>query len=45
VIGHQMLMEVLDREALVALAAERLNLLGAVGWNPLARRLAEPQVQ
>jgi hypothetical protein len=42
---HQMLVEVLDGEALVALAVERLHLLRPVGRNPLARRLAEPQVQ
>ena len=45
VILHQMLMEVLDGETLVALAIERLHLLGPVDRNPLARRLAEPLVQ
>jgi hypothetical protein len=42
---HQMLVEVLDGEALVALAIERLHLLRPVDRNPLARRLAEPLVQ
>jgi hypothetical protein len=42
---HQMLMEVLDREALVALAIKPLHLLGPVDGNPPARRLAEPAVQ
>ena len=42
---QQTLVEVLDREALVALAVERLHLLGAVARNPPARRLAEPLVQ
>ena len=45
VVLHQMLVEVLDREALVALAIEPLHLLGPVDRNPLARRLAEPAVQ
>src|SRR6202044_1933358 len=45
VILHQMLVEVLDREALVALAIEPLHLLGPVDRNPPARRLAEPAVQ
>jgi hypothetical protein len=40
-----MLVEVLDREALVALAIERLHLLRPVGRNPLARRLAKPPVK
>ena len=42
---REMLVKVLDGEALVALAIERLHLLGAVGRNLLARRLAEPLVQ
>jgi hypothetical protein len=45
VVGHQMLVEVLDREALVALAIEPLHFLRPVGWNPPARRLAEPAIQ
>ena len=45
VILHQMLVKVLDREALVALAIEPLHLLGPVDRNPLARRLAKPAVQ
>jgi hypothetical protein len=40
-----MLVEVLDGEALVALAVERLHLLRPIARNPLARRLAEPPVQ
>jgi hypothetical protein len=40
-----MLVEVLDGEALVALATEPLHLLGPVDRNPPARRLAEPAVQ
>src|SRR5271155_4860265 len=44
VVLHQMLVEVLDREALVALAIEPLHLLGPVDRNPLARRLAEPPI-
>src|SRR6202020_753485 len=43
-VPHQMLVEVLDREALVALAVEALHLLRPVGRNPPARRLAEPAV-
>ena len=39
-----MLVEMLDREALVALAIEPLHLLRPVDRNPLARRLAEPPV-
>jgi len=39
-----MFMEVLDREALVALAIEPLDLLRPVNRNPPARRLAEPTV-
>jgi hypothetical protein len=35
-VGHQMLVEVLGREALIALAVKRLHLLLAVHWNPLA---------
>ena len=45
VILDEMLVEVLDREALVALAIEPLHLLGPVARDPLARRLAEPAVQ
>src|SRR5277367_6288802 len=45
VVLHQMLVEVLDREALIALAIEPLHLLGPVDRNPPARRLAEPAVQ
>src|SRR5271170_4533431 len=45
VVLHQMLVEVLDGEALVALAIERLDFLRPVNRNPLARRLAEPAVQ
>src|SRR5271166_1119677 len=41
---HQMLMEVLDREALVALAIKPLHLLRPVRRDPFARRLAEPAV-
>jgi hypothetical protein len=44
VIPHQMLVEVLDREALVALAIKPLNLLSPVRRDPLARRLAKPPV-
>src|SRR5277367_5902594 len=40
----EMLVERLDREALVTLAVEPLHLLGPVNRNPLARRLAEPAV-
>ena len=40
-----MLVEMLDREALVALAIKPLHLLGSVRWNTLARRLAEPAIQ
>ena len=40
----EMLVEMLDGEALVALAVEPLHLLGPVDRNPLARRLAEPAV-
>ena len=43
VVLHQMLVEVLDREALVALAIKPLHLLGPIDRNPLARRLAEPR--
>ena len=42
---HQMLVEVLDGEALVALVIKRLDVLRPVDRNPLARRLAEPAVQ
>ena len=44
VVLDQMLVEVLDREALVALAIKPLDLLRPVGRNPPARRLAEPPV-
>ena len=40
----EMLVEMLDREALVTLAVEPLHLLGPVRRDPLARRLAEPPV-
>src|SRR4029077_16781424 len=45
VVPHQMLVEMLDRETLIALAIKPLHLLGPVGRDPLARRLAEPAVQ
>ena len=45
VILHQMLVEVLDREALIALAIKPLHFLAPVDRNPLARRLAEPPVE
>ena len=41
---HQMLMEVLDGEALVALAIEPLHLLRPIDRDPPARRLAEPPI-
>ena len=41
---HQGLVEVLDGEALVALAIEPLHFLRPIGRNKLARRLAEPPV-
>ena len=41
---HQMLVEVLDREALVARAVKPLHLLRPIRRDPLARRLAEPPV-
>ena len=44
VVLHQMLVEVLDREALIALAVEPLHFLRPVRRNPPARRLAEPAV-
>src|SRR6202044_3102305 len=44
VILHQMLVEVLDGEALIALAIEPLHLLGPVDRNPLARCFAEPPI-
>ena len=40
-----MLVEMLDRETLVALAIKPLHFLRPVDRNPLARRLAEPAVQ
>jgi hypothetical protein len=40
-----MLVEMLDRKTLVALAIKPLHLLRPVDRNPLARRLAEPAVQ
>jgi hypothetical protein len=40
----EMLVERLDREALVTLAIKPLHRLGPVNRNPLARRLAEPAV-
>ena len=45
VILDEMLVEVLDREALVALAIKPLHLLCPIHRDPLARRLAEPAVQ
>src|ERR1700677_3371919 len=39
-----MLVEVLDRKTLVALAIEPLHLFRPIARNPLARRLAEPPV-
>jgi hypothetical protein len=45
VILHQMLVEVLDGDALIALAVKPLDLLGPIDRNPLARRLAEPPIQ
>ena len=39
-----MLVEMLDRETLVALAIKPLHFLRPVDRNPLARRLAEPPV-
>src|SRR5271163_5053432 len=44
VVLHQMLVKVLDREALVALAIEPLHLLGPVDGNPPARSLAQPPI-
>ena len=44
VVLDQMLVEVLDRETLVALAVKPLHFLGPVRRDPLARRLAEPPV-
>ena len=44
VVLHQMLVEVLDGEALIAFAIEPLHLLRPVGRDPPARRLAEPAV-
>jgi len=41
----EMLVEMLDREALVTLAIKPLHLFGPVNRNPLARGLAEPAVQ
>jgi hypothetical protein len=43
-VPHQMLVEMLDREALIALAIKPLHLLRPVGGDPPARRLAEPAV-
>ena len=39
-----MLVEVLDREALVALAIEPLHFFRPIARDPFARRLAEPPV-
>jgi hypothetical protein len=44
VILDEMLVEVLDREALVALAIKPLNLLRPIRRDPPARRLAEPPI-
>ena len=45
VILNQMLVEMLDREALVALAIKPLHFLRPVDRDPPARRLAEPAVR
>jgi hypothetical protein len=45
VVLNEMLVEVLDREARVALAIKPLHLLRPVDRNPLARRPAEPPVE
>jgi hypothetical protein len=45
VILDEMLVEMLDRKTLVALAVEPLHFLRPVRRNPPARRLAEPAVQ
>ena len=45
VVLHQMLVEMLDRKTLVALAIEPLHFLRPIARNPPARRLAEPPVQ
>src|SRR5208282_2542839 len=45
VILHQMLVEMLGREARVARAIQGLDLVAAIPRNPLARRLAKPTVQ
>ena len=44
VILDQMLVEMLDRETLVALAVEPLHLVRPVRRDPLARGLAKPAV-
>src|ERR1700683_3021095 len=44
VILDEMLVEMLDREALIALAVEPLHFFRPVGRDPLAPRLAEPAV-
>jgi hypothetical protein len=45
VVLHPTLVEMLDRETLVALATKPLHFLRPIDRNPLARRLAEPAVQ
>jgi hypothetical protein len=45
VVPHQMLVEMLDGETLVALAIEPLHLLRPVRWNPPTGRPAKPAVQ
>jgi len=44
VVLDEMLVEMLDRETLVALAVEPLHLFRPIARNPPARRLAEPAV-
>jgi hypothetical protein len=44
VILDEMLVEMLDREALVTLAIEALHVFRPIARNPPARRLAEPAV-
>ena len=44
VVLHQMLVEVLDRKTLVALAVKPFHLFRPIARDPPARRLAEPAV-
>jgi hypothetical protein len=44
VVLHPMLVEMLDRETLVALAVKPFHLFRPIARDPLARRLAEPPV-